>query len=340
MDTGSRDRQGIHLTMRSRARGTPAILAAAMLLAVGTLAAAVTEAAGGRTVQRQVAAQPGGEVLISNVAGSIDVSAWDRPQVAVTADLQGDSLGLDVTSEGGRTSVRVTGYGTGGFCFGICFGDRGFSFNPFGAAGGEEAHLTVHVPRMSRLGVTAVSADVSSTGMTGAQRLQSVSGEVRAELASADADVKTVSGDILLHGNGQSSHVTASSVSGNVTLTNGGGDLQAASISGSLQASLDPAQTVRLHTTSGDISLSGALGRGALLQGETLSGHIRIQAHAPEGFAYDLSSFSGNIDDCFGQPAERNSQYGPGVHMTGTRGAGDGDVHIKTLSGDISLCDR
>lgn len=341
MDTASRYRQGIDLTMHTHARRLSATLTAALLAQMGALGAPAAQAAGERTLERQVAADPSGEVVINNVAGSIDVSAWDQPRVAATADLHGDNLGLEVTSEDGRTRVRVTGYATGRFCFGVCFGDGRLSFNPFGGAGdGGEAHLTVRVPRMSRLDVTAVSADVHSTGVLGAQRLQSVSGYVRAELAAADADVRTVSGDILLRGNGQSAHVTAGSVSGNVTLTNSGGDLQATSISGTLQASLDPAQSVRLRTTSGDITLTGALARGASLQGDTLGGRVSIQARAPDGFAYDVSSFTGPIDDCFGQQPAHNSQYGPGVHMTGTRGAGDGNVHIKTLSGEISLCDR
>ena len=336
--------------MRGPARTLPVMLAAALLAALGAPAAAQVRAAGERTVERQISADPRGEVIINDVAGSIDVSAWDRPQVAVTADLHGEDLGLEVSREGGRTRVRVTGYGTGRLCFGLCSRSGGFPFSLFGGAGGEQAYLTVHVPRMSSLEVAAVSAGVQVTGILGAQRLQSVSGEVRDELAAADVDVRTVSGDILLHGNGNGNgngggngsgaHVTARSVSGNVTLTSGGGDLQAASISGSLQVSLDPVQSVRLRTTSGDIGLTGTLAPGASVQGETIGGRVSIRARASDGFAYDISSFTGRIEDCFGQSPERDSQYGPGARMSGTRGAGDGVVHIKTLSGDVSLCDR
>ncbi len=331
MDTGSRQRQGIDLTMRAQARRASLTLAAALL---GAFAAA--GAAEERTVQRQVAADPRGEVIINNVGGSIDVSGWDQPQVSVSADLQGEDLELEVSSEDGHTRVRITGYGNGRFGLG---GLGLFNFLG-GGSGNQEARLTVRVPRMSQLDVTAVSAAVHSAGVLGAQRLQSVSGDIRAELASADADVRTVSGDINLRGNGQGAHVTASSVSGDVTLGNGAGDLQATSISGTLQAALAPAATVRLRTTSGDIDLRGTLGRGAELRGDSISGRISFQTRAPDGFAYDLSSFSGSIDDCFGQSPVHDSQYGPGVHMTGTLGSGDGNVHIKTLSGEISLCDR
>jgi len=38
--------------------------------------------------------------------------------------------------------------------------------------------------------------------------------------------------------------------------------------------------------------------------------------------------------------AERTSQYGPGSVLQGTRGEGAGHVRLKTMSGDVQLCDR
>jgi Toastrack DUF4097 len=345
MDTGSRQRQRIDVTMRERA--TRSAASAAVSLATGVfvsvaagaaLSAAsstAVSAAEPHTVQQQVPADPRGVVVINNVGGSIEVSGWDKPQVAATASLRGEGLGLAVTTEDGRTHVRITGYGEDTNGFGLGF----FNFFDHDGAHGD-AELSVHVPRQSRVEVTAVSATIQSAGVLGTQRLQSVSGDIRAELAAADADIRTVSGDILLRGNDQEAHLRASSVSGDVTLSHGAGDLQATTISGNVQADVRPGRTLRLHTTSGDITVSGVLARAAIVQAETLGGRVSIQASAPEGFAYDVRSFTGDIDDCFGQSPLHNREYGPGMHMTGTRGGGDGSVHIKTLSGEVSLCDH
>jgi Toastrack DUF4097 len=353
VDTGSRQREGIDLMIRLRTTRS-ATLTAVSLAAGGLVTVAASVAAGvavsaamsvtastaasaaePRTVQRQVPADPRGVVIINNVGGSIEVSGWDKPQVAATANLGGEGLGLAVTTEDGQTHVRITGYGDDTTGFGRGF----FNFFEHGGVHGD-ADLSVHVPRQSRVEATAVSATIHSAGVAGTQRLQSVSGDIRAELAAADADIRTVSGDILLRGNDQEGHLRASSVSGDVTLSHGAGDLQATTISGNVQADLRPGRTLRLHTTSGDITVSGVLARAAIVQAETLSGRVSIQASAPDGFAYDVRSFTGNIDDCFGQPPVHNSEYGPGMHMTGTRGGGDDSVHIKTLSGEISLCDH
>ena len=278
-----------------------------------------------RTVEKQVSADPHGKVEVNTVSGHIVITGWDQPQVAVTADLESDSQQLEVKSEGGRTSIRITR------------GSPGW----FGGGGG--ARLEVRVPRGSEVNASAVSADIISRGVAGAQNLHSVSGGIDAELGAGNNEVKTVSGAIHLKGSGGSGgsgslHVT--SVSGEVTVANLAGDLEASTISGDLEAQLGSTRSVRLHTTSGELHLNARLDRGGSVETETVSGEQRIAASAAGGFQYEVSSFSGDIDDCFGQRAERTSQYGPGRRLDGTRGSGDGRVRIKSLSGDISLCDH
>ena len=52
------------------------------LCALGALPLAAL--AGGRSVDRKVNAEPNGEVVISNVSGTVDVRGWDRNEVQVT----------------------------------------------------------------------------------------------------------------------------------------------------------------------------------------------------------------------------------------------------------------
>jgi Putative adhesin len=292
---------------------------------VGLLAAAAVTAARAEPFEETVAADPRGEVDVSNVSGSIDIEGWDKPQVSVKADVTGSQKVL-VSNERGHISVRVTGHEGGGVTF-------------FGVGSGS-ARLQVWVPRTSELNVTAVSADVTSKGMVGAQRLHSVSGEITADVSGADTELKTVSGDLKLLGNAHPGHFRIDSVSGDVHLSNAAGDLDATTISGDLSAELSPANNVHLHTTSGEITLTGRVGSGANIEAQTVSGDVKLHGAAPDGYEYEARSFSGDIDDCFGKPAERNGQYGPGKHLTGTLGQGGAKLRVNTLSGDISLCNR
>lgn len=295
-------------------------------VAIAASLALAVEAAHASTFQRQVAADPRGEVDVSNVAGSIVISGWDKSVVAVSADLPGDSQRVKLTSDHGRTNVCITYNGSN-------------SCNSPGESGDSSAvRLEVHVPRDSGLDVSGVSADITSRGVSGAQHLHTVSGDIEAQLGSGNDEVNSVSGAINLHGSGRDGTLHVASVSGNLSVTGVAGDLEARTVNGTLTAALSAARLVRLNTTSGDIDLNAKLASGGTVETETVSGDQKMVVSATAGYAYEAKTFSGDIKDCFGQQPDR-SQYGPGSRLDGTRGGGAGHVRLQSLSGGISLCD-
>ena len=294
---------------------------------VSRLAAAITVlfasaaacASGDRTFERQVPAEARGAVDISNVSGTVVVTGWDRPQVSVRAELGEGVERVDVSSEHGRTTVKVV--------------------LPHHSGHGGDADLHVQVPKDSELTVSAVSADVRTTGVTGVQRLNAVSGDITAELGGSDLELKTVSGNVKLKGHGQPARLHVSSVSGDVHLEHGAGDLEAATVSGTLVVSLDSARSVRVRSTSGDVHFEGKLARGADFDATSVSGDLNVRASADAGYAYEVSTFSGEISNCFdATPSEHGHM--PGHTLQGTRGDGAGHIRLKTMSGDVQLCDR
>lgn len=297
-----------------------------MAILAASLALTAT-AAHASTFQQQVAADPHGEVDVSNVAGTIVINGWDQSAVSVTADLPSDTQRVKVISEHGRTTVCVI-YNESDNCNSSGgFGNRG------------SVSLEVHVPRESELDVSGVSADIRSAGVSGTQRLHTVSGNIDAQLGSGNDDVTSVSGTIYLRGSGQDGSLHVASVSGDLTVTHVAGELEARTVNGTLSAQLSPARRARLNTTSGNIELSGQLTRGGTVETETVSGDERIRLSAPAGYSYEAKSFSGDITDCFGQQSDK-SEYGPGSRLNGAQGGGDGHVRMQSLSGNISLCDH
>lgn len=296
---------------------------------IATFALSLAFAAGAAhagTFQQQVAADPRGEVDISNVSGDIVIEGWDQPAVSVSADLASNTERVIVTGGRGRIRVCVT-YNSRG-----C--DSMGSSNDSGSV-----RLEVHVPRGSQLDVSGVSADINSRGVAGTQQLHTVSGQIDAELGSGDDEVKSVNGEIRLHGSGRDGTLRASTVSGDLSVTNVAGELEARTVMGKLTAQLSRARVVRLNTTSGSIELDARLVSGGTVETETVSGDQKIAVAAPAGYSYEAKSLSGDIHDCFGQQVDR-SEYGPGSHLDGTRGAGNGRVQIQSLSGGVSLCDH
>jgi DUF4097 and DUF4098 domain-containing protein YvlB len=281
--------------------------------------AASAAASADTTFDREVAAEPKGVVEITNVAGSIHVSGWDRNTVAVHGELGGSVERVDVNSQPGRTTIKVV-------------------LPEHGSRHGE-ADLKISVPQGSELDISGVSADITTGKVLGAQRLQSVSGDVRADVA-ADADVKTVSGNISVKGHGQAGSLHFTSVSGDLSVERLGGDVELSTVSGDMKGTLDGARGLRARTTSGDMRLDGRMGRAVSVDVESVSGDMTLNAGADGGYTYELRTFSGDIDNCFGARAERTSEYAPGRVLRGTRGEGAGKVYMKSMSGELNLCDK
>ncbi len=275
---------------------------------------------GAKTFDREVQAEPRGIVDISNIAGSVEVTGWEGNTVSVHGTLGRDVERVDVKSEPGRTTIKVVLPGSGHLSAG-------------------DAVLKVRIPQGSELDVSAVSADVTAMKVLGIQRLQSVSGEISAELAQADAEIKDVSGDITLHGHGQPASIHVTTVSGDVKIEHTAGDLEVNTVSGDVKGFLDGTRSLRARSTSGDVTFAGKLARGLNVDVESISGEVTLKASAEGGFAYELTSFSGDIENCFEATAQ-HSAHGPGSSLRGTRGEGAGRVHMKSLSGGLTLCDQ
>lgn len=286
-----------------------------LMLALG---ATTLAAAADRSFDKEVAAEERGVVEVSNTAGMVDISGWDRHEVNVHAEI-GDGVDrVDVVSEAGRTLIKVV--------------------LPAHSGRGGEARLHIRVPKDSELHLTTVSADASLTGLNGAQRVNAVSGDVTTEIGAGNLELKTVSGDIKIKGHGQPAQLRVTTVSGDVHLEHGAGDLDTTSVSGTLVVSLDSARSVHARTTSGDMHFEAKLTRGATFEASTVSGDLSVRASAEGGYGYEVSTFSGDISDCFGGPRAEKGIVGHS--LSGSRGEGAGHMRLKTMSGDVQLCDR
>jgi DUF4097 and DUF4098 domain-containing protein YvlB len=285
------------------------------------LAATVPVHADERRIDQQLPADPHGIVEISNFSGRVDITGWDQPEVSVFAYLPSGVDNLDFRSDHGRTTITVK--------------FPNFSF------GGQGVDLKVKVPRGSEVDVTAVSADVNSTGVTGTQRLKSVSGSIRADIAQADVEAKTVSGDVTLHGEGKPAELHLTTISGSIRLERGAGDVEANTTSGEINMQVDSGRSVRMRTISGDLVFRGSLTKDADVDAQTVSGDVKLHAKPETAYEYEVTTFSGDIDNCFNAKSERTSRYGPGERLSGSLGQGSGGhVRIKTMSGDVNLCDK
>jgi DUF4097 and DUF4098 domain-containing protein YvlB len=303
----------------------PVRLLACAGAALATLAWPGAAGAAIRTVDEHRPAEAAGQVEIQNVAGRVEVAGWDNPEVAISGTLGGDVERLDITTAGSRTTVRV-----------VLRDSHGASF---GWHGSGEANLVVHVPARSSLTATLVSADVSVTGITGNQELRTVSGNVTASVQH-EVRINTVSGDVRLTAGPESRRIEISTVSGDLTVSGGAGELTVTTVSGEGTVTVGTLSRAHVKTVSGDFSITADLATDGRLEAESVSGDFRITfAGAIPPAVFDLQSFSGDLSTCFGRKAAHET-YGPGSRLSFQEGSGSARIRVDTKSGDVTLCSK
>ncbi len=268
-------------------------------------------------VQRTIDASPDGNVFISNVDGSVEVSGWSRNEVDVVADLGRGVEELIVERDGDDVTVKVK--------------------VPNNSSRNVSSDLLIRVPEMSALDVGVVSADVEIDDVFGEQRLNSVSGDVTTEAYGADVEIESVSGDIELAGDDQQMFTQLGSVSGDIDAFRLAGAIEASSVSGDLVIG-GSFERVKADTVNGDLGFRAELVDGGKIDVETINGDVDIHFVNEISARFDIETFNGSIRNCFGPRPERSSRYAPGRELKFTEGAGSSRVTVRTLNGGLTLC--
>lgn len=278
---------------------------------------------GMRAVSGRRTMAPDGEVRISNVAGKVVVTAWDRSEVEVTGAVGEKVERLEFGGGDNYTTIKVVLPSRVRNCHDECDGD-----------------LRISVPRVARIDADTVSADVSVADAAGAVRVNSVSGEVALRTRSRDLEASSVSGDVEVVGNGADGRVEARSVSGDVRIQGVSAEVQVESVSGNVDVQRSKLTRLSMKSTSGDVAYAGGISGTGSFEFQTVSGDVKVALEGPRDATFDISTFSGGIDNGFGPKARRTSEYAPGYELRFTEGKGAARIRINTLSGEVDLTGR
>ena len=73
---------------------------------------------------------------------------------------------------------------------------------------------------------------------------------------------------------------------------------------------------------------------------ETINGDLALRLNGRLNAKFDVQTFNGDIDNCFGPDSVKTDRFTPERERRFTEGDGAAQVTIKTLNGDIELCDE
>ncbi|HEV2680409.1 MAG TPA: DUF4097 family beta strand repeat-containing protein [Rhodanobacter sp.] len=273
-------------------------------------------------IQLRHDATPTARVSISNIAGTVNVIAWNRNEVQVSGQLGNGSKPLTITGSNGDMAIKVEPQGGSGW------------FNWKGDNNMAATTLELHVPKAASLDIDVVSAPLVIDGMDGGNiAVNTVSGKARINARTPSLKVDSVSGGIELAGHAEQADLQT--VSGEILAPALGSDVKLQTISGRIQVAGGPWRKLTLSTVSGDVQLTGGLAVDGSLGIDSMSGDVQLQLPANTSGNLHASSFSGNLRSDFGTPKE--PEHGPGSSLEVRLGDGRGKINVETFSGDLRV---
>ena len=180
------------------------------------------------------------------------------------------------------------------------------------------ATVTVSVPRKCRAQVGVVSATAVMSGISTRASVKSVSGGITLDGVAGDVDANTVSGAVEAQGiNGK---LNFNTVSGDLTLAEGW------------------LERLDVNGVSGDVTADLDLDPLGGMQVTTVSGEVMLRLPAEADARVNLHSVSGDVRSEFAEL--RRSSAPASRSVSGSLGAGSGQVSVTTMSGRVMLLRR
>jgi len=283
-------------------------------LLVAALAAPLMAA--DREVKETGPASAEGMVYIENLSGSVEVIGWDKKEIKMTGTLSGDVEEVKFETGNKKSKIEVV-----------------WPKDKKNTKG--EAHLVINVPSGSQLEVECVSADIEVSGVTGAVEASSISGDVAITGPCKEVDAESISGDVFIDGGAPD--IDASSISGKVKARGKTSEVDAQTVSGGIDLDFDKFLGLNVESVAGDATVKGDLARDGSFSFDLHSGDLTLTVPAGMSGDFKIETFSGEIDNGFGQKSRKTSKYAPGRELEFTTGGGDARVRINTFSGDVVI---
>jgi len=295
------------------------------------------------TLSRKIKVGRDGRVSISNVSGSITVTAAAGDEMSIDAVKRGrgdrrdfDRVHIGIDERPGRVEIR-TEY------------DRTFF-----RSDNVRVDYTVVVPAGVSLDINSVSGRLSVDGVKGTVRFGSVSGNISSTNTPRVEYLRTVSGEVDLGGISQDGSVSISSVSGNIELAGiKARTLDLNTVSGETRLRDAAVERLTLKAVSGGLEYAGTLMKNGRYDVNSHSGNVRFTLAGNIGFELNAGSFSGSVRSDY--PMTVGGDRNPDIRLGRGRGRGRGpgneslqaafgdgsaSLNLHTFSGNIAIAKK
>ncbi len=255
-----------------------------------------------------------GRVQVENLAGSIEITGWDRNEVHITGELGDGVEELEIVESPTGVTVIVRNRENQRFV--------------------EETDLQLRVPAAARLIAEGVSADITVRDLDGGSLdIATVSGDIDVSARAQRVEIESVSGDVAFRGH--ASRIEVETVSGEIELAGVEGEVQASTVSGDVELEAGSVSIARFESVSGDVIASLEVTGGGRLSADSMSGDVRLTLPGSQQGEFSAQTFSGHIRSAFGK-VDKGGR-GPGRRLHHREGSGGAIIEVESFSGDIRI---
>jgi DUF4097 and DUF4098 domain-containing protein YvlB len=256
----------------------------------------------------------GARLSLSNHAGTIRVTSWDRSEMRVRAE-HGSRDAIDVDVRGAVVRVRAT---------------RRYGMPAF-------VEYDITVPRGMAVDLDGVETEMTIEGVGGDISAQSVEGGITVRGAGGAVKLNSVDGDIVLDGG--RGRVSVQAVDGSIQVTGARGDVAVETVDGDVTLENIESANVDVGTVDGTITYAGTIQDGGRYRLTSHDGDVILRVPAGLNATVSVATFEGSFE---ADPAFRVqvSSARPGRRFSFTLGTGSARVELETFEGEIRLRSR
>ena len=288
------------------------VAASVMVLLAGTACIDLVSADFNKYVEREekrfsTSGTP--DVALSTFDGSIEIRAWDKPEVEVIVEKRAvdkdaaATIEVHANQEGNRVTVDVKAQKRSGF---------GIHFN-----NSRSAKLIVSAPASSNIAAASGDGSIDVARISGHLELRSGDGSIQGRELNGDVRAHTGDGSIRLEG-----------VNGTLDVDTGDGSVTA---SGKLTS-------VRARTGDGSVTVHARAGSAAETDWTITTGDGSVTLELPDGFNGELDAHTGDGRIHMNDISLSNVTGEIGRNtVRGRLGSGGRNVRVRSGDGSITL---
>ncbi|MGD8329948.1 MAG: DUF4097 family beta strand repeat-containing protein [Acidobacteriota bacterium] len=279
-------------------------------------------ATGQQQVDRRAEVAPDTRVEISNFAGTVRVTGWDRNEVRVQGTLGEGASGLGFDAESDEVQIEVEW-------------PRRRRNEPRAESG--ESFLEISVPRGATLELEALAASIVVDGVEGEVRIETSAGDITYGGGARRIEADTAAGDIEIDSSATGAVIDAESLAGEVLVQFVDADVSITTVTGDARAIGGRLIEGDFESTSGTFYFEGEIAAGADVGIENFNGDVELLIPEDTAADFDISTYSGSIETEFGYQGQPGEEFTPEQHAEFTLGVGGASVDIETFAGRVAI---